>query len=144
MVGHWEGGSPFEKDVPGRPDADLPPGARTVAAIWSAIFATLIAVPAFVQSFSWASGPEDPGPSGWPTAQWIAAFFIGCGSMSLARRTRDRERLRGSKPGQRLARIAMGGHPRVLHLDSAIPGDREPRSVASARDGLGIPPAAVG
>jgi hypothetical protein len=108
MVGPEKDASPERRvgnDVPPRPDVQ-PPEEWTVFALWSGIVATAIAVPAFIQSFSWSIGPEDPGPSGWPIAFWCASFFIGVTSMVLAGRARDRERLR-SQAGEKLAKYAF-------------------------------------
>jgi hypothetical protein len=109
MAGPEEGASSeghLGIDLPPPPPIQ-PPEVRTVAALWSGIIATAMAMPALVQSNSWSISPEDPGPSGWPIPLWCVSFFIGLTSMLLASSARDRERSRGSQAGQKLAKLAF-------------------------------------
>lgn len=99
-------GTDIPRRIPPRPDG-LPPEPRTAGAFWSGIVATAIAVPAFVDSFSWSIDGPDPDASGWPITLWYVSFFLGLASMILARRARNRERLRRSHSGQKLAGWAV-------------------------------------
>jgi hypothetical protein len=111
MAGRQEDAVPERPDrTSARPMKARPPEGRTVAALWSGVLATALAVPAFIDSFSWSIGPEDPGPHGWPIALWYASFIVGVISMSSARIARSRERFRNSPAGEKLAK-------RVVRLD---------------------------
>jgi hypothetical protein len=71
-----------------------------------AIVATVMALPAFLQSFSWSGTPEGPGPSGGVDGLLVMSIFIGVPALLLSLVALNHER--GSRAGRMLAGLALG------------------------------------
>jgi hypothetical protein len=65
-----------------------------------------MAIPFFVQSFSFSSLPGQTYP-GWRQDLWFWAFFVGVSSFVLAVVSSKRERERRSRSGKRYAGVAL-------------------------------------
>ncbi len=94
----------------------FPPSAETVAVLLMAVVATVMALPAFVQSFSWSGTPDGPGPSGGVDGWLIGSIFVGVPALLLSFVMWSQER--GSRTGRMLAGLAIG----VAILGSCIGG----------------------
>ena len=94
----------------------FPPATETVGALVMAVAATVMALPAFVQSFSWSGTPDGPGPSGGVDGWLIMSIVIGVPALLLSLVALNHER--GSRTGRILAGLALG----VAILGSSIGG----------------------
>lgn len=94
----------------------FPPSIETVGVLVMAVVAALMALPAFVQSFSWSGTPEGSGPSGGVDGWLILSIFIGVPALLLSIVACNQER--GSIAGRVLAFLALG----VAMLGSCIGG----------------------
>jgi hypothetical protein len=88
-------------DVPG-----LPPTWLTFVAILLALAGSVMAIPFFVQSWSFSALPGQNYP-GWRQTLWTLAFFVGVPSLVLALVSGYREYHRGSRSGRRWAAVAQ-------------------------------------
>jgi hypothetical protein len=84
----------------------FPPAIETVGVLVMAIVATMMALPAFVQSFSWSGTPEGPGPTGGVDGWLIMSIFVGVPALLLSLVALNHER--GSTGGRILAGLALG------------------------------------
>jgi len=84
----------------------LPPAFETVGVLMMAVAGTVMALPAFVQSFTWSGTPEGPGPSGGVDGWLIMSIVIGVPSLLLSLVACNQER--GSRVGRMLAGLALG------------------------------------
>ena len=95
--------------MPGPPPPDIE-GLRstwlTFVAILLALVAWVMAIPFFMQSFSFSALPGQSYP-GWRQGLWFWAFFVGVSSFVLAVVSSKRERERRSRSGKRYAGVAV-------------------------------------
>ena len=89
----------------GRRDS-FPPAIETVGVLGMAVVAAVMALPAFVQSFSWSGTPVGPGPSGGVDGWLIMSIVLGVPALLLSLVACNQER--GSKAGRMLAGLALG------------------------------------
>jgi hypothetical protein len=94
----------------------FPPATETVFVLVMAVVAAVMALPAFVQSFSWSGTPEGAGPSGGVDGWLIMSIVLGVPALLLALVACNQER--GSRVGRILAGLALG----VAILGSCIGG----------------------
>ena len=108
----WDGKTWSERTRPTRsfstpPDIlGLPSTWLTFAAILLAVAGSVMAIPFFVQSFSFSAQPGQTYP-GWRQDLWSLAFFVGVSSFALALVSGSRERRRRSRSGRRSAGVAL-------------------------------------
>jgi len=97
----WEGGLRRTPDIKG-----LPPSFSTFVAILLALVATCMAMPFFIQSFSFSALPGETYP-GWRQDLWGMAFVVGVTSFVLALVSQRKERQRRSRSGRLCAGLAV-------------------------------------
>ncbi len=78
-----------------------------MAALLLAMAALAMALPEFVESFSWSGGLGFSPPPDWQHDLWIGAFFVGTTSFVLALVREREERRRHSRSGRRLAGLTL-------------------------------------
>lgn len=98
---------PDVKPGPQRPDVKPSPPWKTVAVLFLAAAALVMAVPQLVDALSWPADPEFSPPPGWQRNLWVWAFFVGTTSFVLALVRRRKERRRHSRSGRRLAGLTL-------------------------------------